>query len=55
MKQRYKIFIYLFFFLFSLAFILPFLLLIGISFSYGGGCRPFRLLHHPPYFLHRGV
>ncbi len=36
MKKRrlnYKVFIYAFFFLFSLCFILPFLLLIGISFS----------------------
>ncbi len=36
MKRRmlnYKVFIYAFFFLFSLCFILPFLLLIGISFS----------------------
>ncbi|MBP3626648.1 MAG: carbohydrate ABC transporter permease [Clostridia bacterium] len=32
-KFNYKFFIYLFFFLFSLCFILPFLLLIGISFS----------------------
>lgn len=33
MKQRYKIWIYIFFILLSLAFILPFILLIGISFS----------------------
>lgn len=33
MKQRYKIFIYLFFILLSFVFILPFLMLIGISFS----------------------
>lgn len=33
MKQRYKIWIYLFFILLSLVFILPFIMLIGISFS----------------------
>ncbi len=32
-KLNYKVFIYAFFFLFSLCFVLPFLLLIGISFS----------------------